>query len=704
MKIRELRDTVPVPAKNMGTVLTVQRTENLLVLNYYRDRILKGRYGMNVQTGEYGHEKYEQGKSAVWRQANLANMLGAASYDGYWHVRKNVMIDTKEQARLLEEVLPMSSRNRYEDVYGVLARKEHDYNSERKWKTENRRWARVKAVMEKVPELPPDFVEWARAAAGLPEYIFRDKITGVWRCACGKVHSEQALKKHNATKKLTERSRIHCPDTGSEVEIIKRTTKKEKCLSAMILQDIDESMAVVRHFRGKFWQNGTDRYISLREEVRYILHRHHPKGLKCGIYYEQYGVFDNKSNPKNRHTYEAVLYPGGIEEALAGTAYKDWARVFSFAAAAGLKAHFNKIMIPENTKEMSHTAEYLLKGRFYTLFRDMAKDVSIWAQEYSGPLDINGTTLNEVFGIRDTQKINRIREKDGGTTMLKWMQWSDETGKKVDDETLDWLMREELIPKDMPKVPMSPRQVMNYICRQQTEGYPKKAAGDVLETWEDYLSMCENAKKDLTDEMVYRPRDLKRRHEQMVEEARKRRMLEQMAQQQDYCREKGEEMRKKFPGAEEILQEIRPKYEYANEQYTILVPQHLTDILLEGQALHHCCGSSDRYFDRIRDRETYICFLRRTNEPHIHYYTIEVEPSGTIRQHRSYFDEEPGIEEIRGFLKEWQQVIKKRLTREDRRYAERSVTLREKNIKELKEKRNTRVLQALKEDFMEAVI
>lgn len=88
--------------------------------------------------------------------------------------------------------------------------------------------------------------------------------------------------------------------------------------------------------------------------------------------------------------------------------------------------------------------------------------------------------------------------------------------------------------------------------------------------------------------------------------------------------------------------------------------------------------------------------------PGIPFYTIEVEPGGTIRQHRSYYDEEPGIEEIRAFLKEWQKVIRKRLTEEDRKLAKISKVKREANIAELKEKNNTRVLQGLAEDFLEA--
>lgn len=97
-----------------------------------------------------------------------------------------------------------------------------------------------------------------------------------------------------------------------------------------------------------------------------------------------------------------------------------------------------------------------------------------------------------------------------------------------------------------------------------------------------------------------------------------------------------------------------------------------------------------------------ICFLRRKEQEGVPFYTIEVEPSGTIRQHRSYMDEEPGIEQIRDFLKEWQRVLKKRLTKADRELAKISKEKRNANIEDLKAKNNTRVLQGLAEDFMDA--
>ena len=135
----------------------------------------------------------------------------------------------------------------------------------------------------------------------------------------------------------------------------------------------------------------------------------------------------------------------------------------------------------------------------------------------------------------------------------------------------------------------------------------------------------------------------------------------------------------------------------------VMVPETLMDIVREGNALHHCVGSSERYFERLMSHETCICFLRRTNEPHIPYWTLEVEPDGSLRQRRTYLDLETGIEEIRKFIKEWQRQVKKRLKASDLEAQKVSAEKREKNLEELRKKGNTRVLKALMEDFMEAV-
>ena len=50
----------------------------------------------------------------------------------------------------------------------------------------------------------------------------------------------------------------------------------------------------------------------------------------------------------------------------------------------------------------------------------------------------------------------------------------------------------------------------------------------------------------------------------------------------------------------------------------------------------------------------------------------------------------------------WQRVLKKRLTKADKELAKISKEKRNANIEDLKAKNNTRVLQGLAEDFMDA--
>lgn len=101
--------------------------------------------------------------------------------------------------------------------------------------------------------------------------------------------------------------------------------------------------------------------------------------------------------------------------------------------------------------------------------------------------------------------------------------------------------------------------------------------------------------------------------------------------------------------------------------------------------LHHCVGSSKRYWDRIEHNEAYILFLRRKEAPDVPYYTLEIEPDGTVRQKRTKFDrQEADIQEVSAFLVEWQKVVSERLTKRDRRLASDSRTLREQEFKQMR--------------------
>lgn len=130
---------------------------------------------------------------------------------------------------------------------------------------------------------------------------------------------------------------------------------------------------------------------------------------------------------------------------------------------------------------------------------------------------------------------------------------------------------------------------------------------------------------------------------------------------------------------------------YADEDYLVIAPQNTFDIIKEGRMLHHCVGNDgagERYYDRIERRESFIMFLRRAEEPEDPYYTLEIEPDGTVRQKRTLFDRQhEDIEQATEFLQKWQKVIAARLTGQDLKLAEQSRVLRNEEFIQMKKDR-----------------
>ena len=157
----------------------------------------------------------------------------------------------------------------------------------------------------------------------------------------------------------------------------------------------------------------------------------------------------------------------------------------------------------------------------------------------------------------------------------------------------------------------------------------------------------------------------------------------------------------------------KEKYEFEDKEYRIVVPERVEDIMYEGLALGHCAHSSEVYYDRIENRESCIMFLRKAEEPDKPYYTLEVEPDGTIRQKRTVGDRQnKDLEDAMVFLRKWQEEIQKRLTLEDFRLARESSRLRVEELKKLRENktkiwngtlRGQFLADVLEADLMEAV-
>lgn len=90
-------------------------------------------------------------------------------------------------------------------------------------------------------------------------------------------------------------------------------------------------------------------------------------------------------------------------------------------------------------------------------------------------------------------------------------------------------------------------------------------------------------------------------------------------------------------------------------------------------------------FSRYETRETFILFLRKNDNPSKPWYTLEVEPSGNIRQKRTVGDNQNNdLKAAVTFLHEWQQWLQKILSDEDKKLAKISEKKRKENYKKIR--------------------
>lgn len=665
---RKMIETIPPKQSKSGLngfVVTTQIAEDTMILNIWNDGLVC-RYCIR-ESGEY--EKLVKG---TWSTEKFQRILGG----GYsWYFRaKDANFDSEADKTMAEEWLSARNTQSYYPHYNTWDKidcMERDYRFRYEHDKERRRIERVDMTMQQIPPEPEDLIRWTYERIGSPDFAFWNKEKETWRLTCCGRSRKKIKAKH--------REEITCPICKKKITAIRRMKEIERWERVLVIDNTPIG-GVMRYFQVAFNWSVTECQVRSMENVRILLgedYRRRP------VYWHQGEGFDNKRNYFHLYDYNKVtwLYGRDMEAAVEGTRWEDmtpW-----LLAMEGHKAVYDAWMCREHNPEI---LEYLAKGRFFRILEEIAPWQSI--------LGHTGQTIEEVMKIKDRQKINRIRDRNGGTNMLSWMQWADRHRAKLSDAFLKWAEKEKVTPGSGPWLflKLSPEQAMNYLIRQKKESYKGHATRAIISQYEDYMEMCKKLKKDLTDEMVVKPRELKRRHDEAVKE------LEFRQAELDAA-----EYSKRFPDAEKVLSEVRGNFEYKGQQYEIKVPERIIDIVTEGRYLHHCAGATDRYFDRIASHETYIVFLRKVKEPDKPYYTVEVEPGGTIRQHRGMCDEEPDIEKIKPFLREWQKEIKKRMKVIEKERAKISAIKREENIKDLKAKNNTRVLQGLLEDFMEAM-
>lgn len=310
------------------------------------------------------------------------------------------------------------------------------------------------------------------------------------------------------------------------------------------------------------------------------------------------------------------------------------------------------------------------------------------------------TEISKMLKI-DNSRLKRLKGMDGNITMLRWLQFEKLANTIWPDEMIKELGEEKIVESEFGflDIKLSYVQCYNYLKKQAAlMGTTLK---QTLITWRDYHDMAEQMKMNTKLEQIAKPKDVKKAHDEAV-----------INREKGNLKKKAKEIEKKWPKVNKQLPKLE-KFEFTKGDYAIIAPREVLDIVVEGTLLSHCVHTCDYYFERIQNDESYLFFLRRSSQPDVPWYTLEVEPSGNIRQKRTTGDNQnEDFQKAVQFLKEWQQYFKKQLTAKEKKLGEKANRLRIENYSNLRKNGNKvwhgklagqLLADVLEKDFMEVI-
>ena len=164
----------------------------------------------------------------------------------------------------------------------------------------------------------------------------------------------------------------------------------------------------------------------------------------------------------------------------------------------------------------------------------------------------------------------------------------------------------------------------------------------------DYIDMRKKMGYDLSNEIVLFPRELHRRHNEMVLETENKKLDERK-----------KEVLRKYPKIAEKYKKLSDIYSAAAAGYIIRPAKDAAEIVSEGRVLHHCVGSSDMYISAHNSGRSTILFLRKASDPDMPFITVEIKGE-VIKQWFGAYDKKPDKEFFEGWLSTYTNELKKR--------------------------------------------
>lgn len=578
----------------------------------------------------------------------------------------------------------------YARIEDVIRYGQWQSNEKKKARREELREHGLKYWMSREPEEPKDFEQRIRRAnsdimllwVGVETEIEVD-TAGAHKIKVQKCHCDVcgADFKDYGPKWYAHKESVKCPKCGEEltVQLVRYGAKKKNTSRVFLFGQQSADGYWLKAYN--VWFDYTSKRCTLdvtKREV-YLL----GPNIHYGYNYDWHGDY---YYPVMRTTFAPEsLFVGSMYTALIGADEKlvdelddfmdmDYGGPFSKKNRKKYSLT-SKLLLWRRTRQMPMAESLIKTGWGESLLRvletrrgDIQQQINFRSKTYYGVFGLNRAELNAV-GEKDFNKVCNAKKWKGQGVAI-----TPENMKQLAEVLSDYTLI-NLCEK------YGARPTLKYL--RQVSRRSGAANGEVKRQiaydWEDYIRMAKKVGVDLKVESNRYPLQLARRHNEMMAVIREK----DAAASAERRREMAVSLDKKF-GVAKVMKRIRKLYEYKDERYSIIVPADVFDIVKDSTFLGHCVANTNRYYERISSEESYIVFLRQTDKPNRPWYTLEIEPGGTIRQKRSYSNEQySDLQEAVPFLKEWQQVVQKRMDEKERKLAVESKEKRNKEFEEL---------------------
>lgn len=602
-----------------------RKTQGILEVDvfYYRDLRLKTShpvFRIFLHDGKYDTYETIEGK---WRTATIENLqFGVRHNDGESAAYQTYWITEKDR-KTIRDFTKNGEESPHSAILGWQQYEKHRKETDQ-----------IDDEMAIIPEIPKDFEDWAKKDA-VPQYMYYESGKSIGRCTCcGKT---QELSGHKYGK---EGKCKYC-----KRKVIYKTYKKSPNItdksSAALIQKTPAGF-VFRYF--DVYQRiyeGKRTEFNIYESIRityddlwyrrgiYSYHRYKTtnKVRWCNKYEPTRYYWQGGRKVENR----AVLYSRNLKRVLKGSKL-EYSGLPEFARQNIPFYQQNYI----NKAKEYQGIEKLVKAGYYNLASDCIDG------ENHAPLSLREKKLRKVLGLQG-EYYNLIKKKDPYMREYRALYNCQQAGIRVTWEQVQEMSK---YGRDFAIYMRhtTPHKMLRYIRGNVEPSKKWDTEEEVVNytDYHDYLQMAAVLGYNMDDPYVLYPKDLRQRHDQLVEEKRERE--EELAKKKDD--EKDTDLQKT------IQKNGWGNYEMETEELFIRLPKRVREIREEGNNQHHCVAT---YIDRMVSGETCILFIRKKNAPEESYYTVEVREQEVI-QVRGKYNKNPG-EDVAKFMEMFKRRI-----------------------------------------------